>query len=363
MKNRILKIFTELCRHHISALLAVTLIDMALARAGSFTTICFSLLLPQRLLVGGEAAFLTTDMLSFRIYSWLLIAVCFALFVLCIVFSYRRPGWLICAAVMTLLDISVAVWFIISKHDASYYVDIAVHSWIIIALIAGYILQRVSSRPAKPTSDIAANAPVQAIPAADATIGMTGLVFAMEDEALQVLSHYELDKKEVMGHTVYSREGVGITAIIAGMGKVSAQVATSILIHLGCDRIVNIGTCGCTNGKYAPGSLVIPNVFYDGDFDLSMLDITSKDPAGVNTVEVEVPVPCYTYSTFVTDDRAPDGIVEMEAYAVVAQCRAFGVPVTVIKIVSDGGNVDEFEGNVDSVITRHLDEIKQIIEA
>lgn len=194
---------------------------------------------------------------------------------------------------------------------------------------------------------------------------MTGIVFAMEEEAKQVLSLYKMNKVE-SHRTFYVPEDVkkdNVMAIISGIGKVNAQVATSILIGLGCDRIVNIGTCGCTGDLYKPGDMVVPNQFFDGDFDLSMMDKTTKDPAMVNAFwDHSYPVKCYTYSTFVTDKRAEDGIVDMEAYAVVAQARAFEIPVTVIKIVSDGGDVDEFEGNVDSVITRHLGEIKEILE-
>lgn len=194
---------------------------------------------------------------------------------------------------------------------------------------------------------------------------MTGLVFAMEEEAKQVLSLYKMNRI-VSNRVFYVSEDPKqekVMAIIAGIGKVNAQVATSILIGLGCDRIINIGTCGCTGDLYKPGDMVVPNVFFDGDFDLSMMDTTTKDPAMVNTeLNIKNPVICYSYSTFITDKRAQDGIVDMEAYAVVAQARAFEVPVGVIKIVSDGGDVDEFEGNVDTIITRHLNEIKAIVE-
>ena len=354
MKKRILQIFTELFRHHISAVLIVTIANMILTLTGSYDAVCFSFLLPQRLLVGGEASYITTGLVSFRYYSWALIVICFVLLVLCLLFSYRRPGWLICAAAIMFLDISVAVWLIFYKDDLSYLIDIGLHCWIIGALIAAYFMQRAAKRPAK-----AKNTDTPADNTAGAPVG---LVFAMPEEAHQVLRLDEFEKQVINGYTIYSRPDVNLVAAISGMGKMSAGAATSILISKGCRRIINIGTCGCTGGRFAPGELVLPNVFYDGDFDLSMMDIATKDPAGVNTAEVDNPIPCYTYSTFVTDHRADDGIVEMEAYAVVAACRAHNVPVTVIKIISDGGNVDEFEGNVNMVITRHIQEIIKIIE-
>lgn len=359
MKKSILKIFTELFRHHISAVLIITLANMILTLTGSYSTICFSFLLPQRLLVGGEASYISTGLVSFRYYSIALIVICFALLILCLLFSYRRPGWLICAAAIMFVDISVGVWLLFYKDDLSYLIDIGVHCWIIGALTAAYFMQRAARFPVKAPSKAPKITPetanvTQATP--------TGIVFAMEDEARQVLRLDDFEKNIVNGYSVYSRPDSSIIAAVSGMGKMSAGAATSILISKGCRRIVNIGTCGCTGGRFAPGELVLPNVFYDGDFDLSMMDISTKDPAGVNTAEVENPIPCYTYSTFVTDHRADDGIVEMEAYAVVSACRAHNVPVTVVKIISDGGDVDEFEGNVNSVISRHIQEIINIIE-
>lgn len=339
-------------------MLVITVANIILTLSGSYTSICFSFLLPHRLLVGGEVSYITTGLASFRYYSWALIVICFALLIMCLIFSYRRPGWLLCAAAIVLIDISVGVWLIFHKSDISYLIDIGVHLWIICALIAAYIMQRVLRRAPK-APKVAPEAPKAVTEAVTAPVG---IVFAMPEEARQVLRLDEFEKEVINGYTVYSRPDVNIVAAISGMGKMSASAATSILISKGCRRIVNIGTCGCTGGRFAPGELVIPNVFYDGDFDLSMMDISTKDPAGVNTAEVDDPIPCYTYSTFVTDHRADDGIVEMEAYAVVAACRAMGVPVSVVKIVSDGGDVDEFDSNVNSVITRHIQEIIQIIE-
>lgn len=195
---------------------------------------------------------------------------------------------------------------------------------------------------------------------------MVGLVFAMEEEARQVLKEFSFEKVEMRGRTFYVESSDNhnkIIAIISGVGKVNAQIATSILISVGCTRIINIGTCGSMSEKFKPGDLVEPNLFFDGDFDLSSMDTTTKDPALVNReMDLDNPVPCYTYSTFITDERASRGIVDMEAYGVVAHARVFDTPVKVIKIVSDGGDIGEFEDNVNSVIEKHLDYIKRIIK-
>ena len=90
---------------------------------------------------------------------------------------------------------------------------------------------------------------------------MIGLVFAMEEEAKQVLSAYEMEKVNIRGRDFYVEQGNPdhdkILAVIAGIGKVNVQVATSLLITLGCNKLINISTCGCTSDLYKPGDLVI----------------------------------------------------------------------------------------------------------
>lgn len=154
MKNRLFKIFTELARHHISIMLAITLFDLVLIALGESVTVCFSLLLPQRILEFGEAYAIMADVMytavpGIRLYTYLMITICFALFGICLGCSYRRPGWLICAASMTFLDIAVAVWMIIATDDPTYFVDIGVHAWIVLALVLGYVLEKLRTAPPK----------------------------------------------------------------------------------------------------------------------------------------------------------------------------------------------------------------------
>lgn len=199
---------------------------------------------------------------------------------------------------------------------------------------------------------------------------MTGVIIAMKEEARAILDLYELEEVEAMGRVFFTErkdpeDRERLLFIVSGVGKVNAQVAASLLILLGCNRIVNVGTCGCTSDKYKIGDLVIPNTFFDGDFDLTAMDKTTKDPANVNSIEFEGNrIPCYSYSTFITDKRAEDGIIDMEAYGIVAEAKAFQgqCEVIVIKIVSDGGNVDEFENNVMVVMKPHMKEIQKLLE-
>ena len=184
MKNRLFRIFTELARQHISIMLAITLFDLILITMGESISICFSLLLPQRILEFGEAYAIMADTAltpvpEIRLYTYLMITICFALFGICLGCSYRRPGWLICAASMTFLDIAVAVWMIIATDDPTYFVDVAVHSWITLALVLGYVFEKLRTAPPK------------AVEEAPATVEFTEIEEAAEIEEAEAISAVE----------------------------------------------------------------------------------------------------------------------------------------------------------------------------
>lgn len=148
MKSRLYRIFTEIARHHISLMLAITVVDLIFIRMRETITICFSFLLPQRIMIWGnkyvEAAQARVDSFEgLHFYVYAMIAICFALFIICLVCSYRSPGWLICAAVMMLIDTALVVYMLIQSRDATYYLDVAAHVWIIAALVAGYLFERM----------------------------------------------------------------------------------------------------------------------------------------------------------------------------------------------------------------------------
>lgn len=147
MKARLYRIFTEISRHHISLMLAITLFDLILIRMRETMTVCFSFLLPQRLLIWGnryiemaQAKVDSFELMNFYIYA--MIAICFALFVICLVCSYRRAGWLLCAATMTLIDTALVIGLLIESRDVTYVLDLVAHVWIIAALVAGYLFER-----------------------------------------------------------------------------------------------------------------------------------------------------------------------------------------------------------------------------
>lgn len=152
MKEKIIKLIREIFRHHISLLMLITLIDLALLAADESVTLCFGLLAPQRLLALGLAGHSLAGETSLIVCGWLTAIICIGLFAVCLASSYSRPGWLLCAAVMTLLDTALAVISLVAHSDSTYYLDIAAHAWCIAALVIAYILAR--RKPAQSPSQL-----------------------------------------------------------------------------------------------------------------------------------------------------------------------------------------------------------------
>ena len=98
-------------------------------------------------------------------------------------------------------------------------------------------------------------------------------------------------------------------------------------------------------------------MFYDADFDLSVFGQNTKDPALVNLSVPLNAVVCNSISHFAEPGDKLEGVVDMEAYSIVALCKTFHVPFDVYKVVSDGANSKEFESNVNRVIKDKIDEL------
>lgn len=146
MKKTFIRILAELFRHHISLMLAITLINIYFIATGEDLVICFSVLLPQELLTIGLDYLVATGIPVFNISTAALITIVFILYVLCVVFSYNDPRWIIVGAVMTALDSVVGIYFLVTVNDTSYYLDLMTHAYVILALIAGYIVMMIAKR-------------------------------------------------------------------------------------------------------------------------------------------------------------------------------------------------------------------------
>ncbi len=135
----------------------------------------------------------------------------------------------------------------------------------------------------------------------------------------------------------------GLTVVLTGIGKVEAAVATSRAIaEHRPDLVVNVGTAGAlragVSGVFAPSTVL--------NHDLSAAAIRALghdavDELGLADGDGTV---LATGDLFVTDPAVRDEIgrradlVDMEGFAVARVCAAAGVPVRLVKVVSDNAD-------------------------
>jgi nucleoside phosphorylase len=136
----------------------------------------------------------------------------------------------------------------------------------------------------------------------------------------------------------------GLPLVITGMGKTAAAaaLARALAETPGITEVVNVGTAGALRdglvGLHLPGSVFNHEISGDalrvlGYDPLEWLQI----PGGDDTVLASGDV-------FVTESAVRNRLgkvahlVDMEGYAVAWACRAFGVPVRLVKHVSDNAD-------------------------
>lgn len=134
-----------------------------------------------------------------------------------------------------------------------------------------------------------------------------------------------------------------VEVVVTGMGKVKAAAATAAALAGRADRddllVVNLGTAGALR----PGvsGLHVPGTVLNHDLSADALRMLGEDPDD----ELDVPGGDATVlasgDVFVTDPVVRDALaaraalVDMEGYAVAWACRRAGVPVRLVKHVSD----------------------------
>jgi adenosylhomocysteine nucleosidase len=137
----------------------------------------------------------------------------------------------------------------------------------------------------------------------------------------------------------------GLPLVVTGMGKVAAATATARALssyddHAGL-TVVNIGTAGALrpglSGLFEPGTVL------NHDLSADVVRSLGHDPQ--ERLEVgESDVVLATGDVFVSDPAVRDALaerahlVDMEGYAVAYACRELGVPVRLVKHVSDAAD-------------------------
>lgn len=151
--------------------------------------------------------------------------------------------------------------------------------------------------------------------------------------------------------TALPEESAGLRTLApvlhTGAGKV--QAATTVAHHLAAHHgrvnlVVNAGTAGSL-GSYGIGDVAEVAVVFQHDFDHVALSALAGRPLPGGPLELDGPTGARarlaTGDRFITDptERAilaeHADLVDMEGYAVAATCQRFGVPVWIVKCVSD----------------------------
>ena len=137
----------------------------------------------------------------------------------------------------------------------------------------------------------------------------------------------------------------GLTVLITGVGKTQAAVATSLALAVGgITEVVNIGSAGALR----PGLVGLHEIGRVLNHDLSYEVIRSfgADPQEWLVLAQAATTVLATGDVFVTDPEVRDrlavlaDLVDMEGYAVAYAARAAGVPVRLVKHVSDNADAD-----------------------
>jgi adenosylhomocysteine nucleosidase len=162
-----------------------------------------------------------------------------------------------------------------------------------------------------------------------------------EGDALTVSDY--LVVSAVAGEARYVPDGIPV--LVTGVGKTAAAVAVSRALA-GRDVselvVLNVGTTGALRDGLS--GLFLPSVVINHDVNAEAVRAIGLDPQDELQIEGGDGTVLASGDVFVTDpvvrqrlaERAH--LVDMEAYGVVYACREYGVPVRVVKHVSDSAD-------------------------
>lgn len=182
---------------------------------------------------------------------------------------------------------------------------------------------------------------------------MIGIIFAMEKEACALLNKLNFVRQASPFEeykTTYNGEEV--VAIICGVGKVNAAIATQKLISYSPRIIINAGICGGLDSSMEIGDTYLCDGAIEYDFDLSKID---NVPVGKLDEMESVIIPFttekiegYTYKViasgdhFYHDEKEIDLIIsmggslkDMESAAIAHACYKNNQKLVMLKTLSD----------------------------
>lgn len=161
-------------------------------------------------------------------------------------------------------------------------------------------------------------------------------------EGIVVSANY-LVVSAVAGEARYVPEGVPV--VVTGVGKTAAAVAVSraLAVRDTAELVVlNVGTTGALRDGLS--GLFLPSTVVNHDVNAEAIRAIGLDPRDELAVDGGDGTVLASGDVFVTDPAVRARLakrahlVDMEAYGVVYACREYGVPVRVVKHVSDSAD-------------------------
>lgn len=218
------------------------------------------------------------------------------------------------------------------------------------------------------------------------------MVVAMNKEIAPILGVLttQLNCENVCGYTVreYSAGEKRLYIIESGIGEIYAAGATALLIgKYGVDAVLNFGVCGALTDSNDICSVVAVKGVVHYDFDCSAIDDVDKgvypnhdSPVIAVTRFVDFinkiaptlkSVVCASADKFVADKSIKEDlnkcygveVCDMESAGIALVCENAGVPLLIIKAVSDGaGGAGDYITNVKRAAEVYVSLVKEIIE-
>jgi adenosylhomocysteine nucleosidase len=208
-----------------------------------------------------------------------------------------------------------------------------------------------------------------------------GVLAAMEQELAAIVARlHDVEPGDVGGRRFYRGllEGRDVVAVVAGIGKTAVAATTTLLIHhWACTGVVLTGAAGRVSQTASIGDVVVATYLVHHDLDARPIFPRYQVPSlGLAELPTDPRLSDCAWAAaqrFVADgaqgraavmrgpvlsgdqfmgpaaladlaERFPDALaVEMEGAAVAQVCIESQTPCAVVRVISDGGDADDFE--------------------
>ncbi|TLD88229.1 5'-methylthioadenosine/adenosylhomocysteine nucleosidase [Helicobacter sp. MIT 05-5294] len=195
---------------------------------------------------------------------------------------------------------------------------------------------------------------------------IVGIMGAMPEEIAPLLAHYQTyESISFGGNTFYKVVLESKTLIIAysRIGKVhSALTASTMILHFGCEKIIFNGVAGGINPQYKIGDLVLGEKLCQHDVDITIFGhpfgyfsegkVFTQTDTALNGIAEKIAKKngwtiyqgvIATGDQFISSKERKDWIknefnadaIEMEGASVAVVCDNLGIPLCVIRAISD----------------------------